>query len=236
MKIEHATTGTCSTATGHVVVIDVLRAFTTAPFAFAAGAREIFPVGTVKEALSLKRRFPDALLMGEVGGFPPEAFDYGNSPAALLDQDLNNKRLIQRTGAGTQGLVRSQQADTLLAVSFVCAAATVRYLQRHEPARVTLVCTSAHGEDQACAAYIESLLLGKARDRRPLIAQLESAGQERIDNAIAEGNVSQAQIAEFAADIGCAAEIDRFNFALVVERVEDLLIMQQVTMEVEAYL
>ena len=47
MYIRTATLETCSTAT--VIVIDVWRSFTTAPFAFAAGARDIVPVGSVGE-------------------------------------------------------------------------------------------------------------------------------------------------------------------------------------------
>ena len=38
MKIHYATLESCHDATGTVVVIDVLRAFTTAAYAFAAGA------------------------------------------------------------------------------------------------------------------------------------------------------------------------------------------------------
>jgi hypothetical protein len=62
--IRTATLETCSTATDTVVVIDVWRSFTTAPFAFAAGARDIVPVGSIEEALALRGRFPGALLMG----------------------------------------------------------------------------------------------------------------------------------------------------------------------------
>ncbi len=42
-------------AQGDVVVIDVLRAFTTAAFAFERGASRILPVSTVDEALALQR-------------------------------------------------------------------------------------------------------------------------------------------------------------------------------------
>ncbi len=91
MQIHHVTNDTCSTATGLVVVIDVLLAFTTAPFAFAANACDIVPVSTLAEAEALRTRFPSALLMGEVGGFPPAGFDFGNSPAALIGQDLQGE-------------------------------------------------------------------------------------------------------------------------------------------------
>ena len=70
MRIERATCETCGDATDAVVVIDVIRAFTTAAFAFAAGARDVVLTGEAKEALALRERFPGALAMGEVGGRP----------------------------------------------------------------------------------------------------------------------------------------------------------------------
>jgi len=108
MHVQYATLETCAEATGTVVVIDVIRAFTTAAFAFAAGAHEIIAVGTVEEALALRARGAGDLVMGhDVGGLPPPGFDFGNSPRSLIGVNLQGKHLIQRTGAGTQGLVRA---------------------------------------------------------------------------------------------------------------------------------
>jgi hypothetical protein len=50
-----------------VVVIDVLRSFTTAAYAFAAGASTIYPVETIAGAFRLLRRVPDAATTGAVG-------------------------------------------------------------------------------------------------------------------------------------------------------------------------
>ncbi len=47
MEIHYATLETCSAATDTVVVIDVIRAFTTAAFAFAAGVRDVVPVSVM---------------------------------------------------------------------------------------------------------------------------------------------------------------------------------------------
>lgn len=226
MQIQHATLETCSSATDTVVVIDVIRAFTTAAFAFAAGARDIIPVSTVEEALALRKRFPGSLVMGEVGGFPPEGFDLGNSPAALIGRDLAGRRLIQRTGAGTQGLVRSLKAETLLASSFVCAGATVRYVQRQSPARITLVSTSSDGEDQACAEYIAALLRDERPDTARLLDQVHDAGQQRIDYALSKGLITEAQRDEFAADLDCCTALDRFDFTMVVQRRGALLVVE----------
>ena len=131
-----------------MVVIDVLRAFTTAAFAFARGANRILPVSSVDEALALQQATPDALVMGEVDGFQPEQFDLSNSPGALLDRDLAGRTLIQRTSAGTQGLVRAIQAETLYAASFVVARATAQMLIRSQAEIISFVITGiSQGRD-----------------------------------------------------------------------------------------
>ena len=67
-------------ATGVVVIIDVLRAFTTAAYAFGSGVREIRIVTTAEEAFDLRRADPKLVLVGEIDGRPIDGFDFGNSP------------------------------------------------------------------------------------------------------------------------------------------------------------
>jgi 2-phosphosulfolactate phosphatase len=222
--IHRATLETCSNATGTVVAIDVIRAFTTAAFAFAAGARDIIPVSTVEEAFALRERFPGSLAMGEVGGLPPEGFDFGNSPAALIGLDLGGRRLIQRTGAGTQGIVRSVRAETILAASFVCAGATVRYIKSQLPTSVTLVSTGRPpqgDEDDACADYIEALLRNETPDVEALLS--------RVRDSVSDDIFAEAAFAGFADDLHCCLDLDRFDFAMLVRRREGLLVMEAVS-------
>src|SRR4030095_9656433 len=115
MKFLYTNLETCHEATGIVVVIDVIRAFTNAPFAFSRGVQEIYPVSTVEEALKFKAKTPNSLSCGEVGGIAPEGFDFGNSPTQTKMLDLKGKILVQRTGVGTQGIVKSVKAQTSLA-------------------------------------------------------------------------------------------------------------------------
>ncbi|NIR27205.1 MAG: 2-phosphosulfolactate phosphatase, partial [Gammaproteobacteria bacterium] len=133
---------------------------------------------------------------------------------------------IQRTGAGTQGLVRCVKAETLLASSFVCAGATVRYIKQQSPARVTLVSTGPDGEDQACAEYIAALLRNKRPDTARLLDHAHDAGQQRIDYALSKGLITEAQRDEFAADLDCCRALDRFDFAMVVQRRGGLLVIE----------
>jgi len=207
-----------------VVVIDVLRAFSTAAYAFAAGARDIVLAGTVEEALALKSRMPDALVMGEVGGLPVKEFDFGNSPVALSSVNLAGRRLIQRTSAGTQGVVRSRQADHLLASSLCCASATARAIRKLGPGTVTFVITglrpNGYGdEDAACADYIEALLGGGPVDPAPFVERVYASliGRVFVDPAQPEFPL---------ADLEYCVQVDRFDFAMPVRRREGLFVME----------
>jgi 2-phosphosulfolactate phosphatase len=125
MKIHRAALEDCGKETDTVVVIDVLRAFTTSAYAFAEGVSDIALVSSVEDAFNLRKRFPDALILGEVDGYPVEGFDLGNSPSVLIGSDLSGKRLIQRTSTGTQGVIRSSQASNILATGLCSISATV---------------------------------------------------------------------------------------------------------------
>ena len=70
-------------ATGTAVIIDVYRAFTTAAFCVAAGAREIVLTASHGDALAMKAKDPALFLTGEIGGKPIPGFDAGNSPSPL---------------------------------------------------------------------------------------------------------------------------------------------------------
>ncbi|MBM4431827.1 MAG: 2-phosphosulfolactate phosphatase, partial [Chloroflexi bacterium] len=195
-------------------------------YAFAAGARDIVLVSTVEEALALRERTPGALIMGEVNGLPVEGFDFGNSPSALIGRDLAGRRLIQRTSAGTQGVMYCTQAETLLASSFVCASPTARYIKQHSPASVTFVITGfASGwdgdEDAACADYIAALLRGEAPNVAPFIQRVydSQAGRTLADPATLE---------YLRADLECCVKVDLFDFAMLVERRDGLPVMQAV--------
>jgi 2-phosphosulfolactate phosphatase len=125
-----------------VVVIDVLRSFTTAAYAFAAGASTIYPVETIAGAFRLLRRVPDAATTGAVGGGEPiPGFDFGNSPLALRNADLAGRPLIQTTAAGVRGLTRFRRARALFAGSLVLGRATAKALLALQPEEVCFVIT-----------------------------------------------------------------------------------------------
>jgi 2-phosphosulfolactate phosphatase len=129
MNITSVTIDRCTEASGMAVVIDVLRAFTTAAFAFDRGATDILLAATVEEAL--------ALILGEVATLATPEFDLSNSTAEIVKQDLKGRRVIYRTSNGTQGVHRSVNAQALVATGFPTAATTAKYILSANPNSVT---------------------------------------------------------------------------------------------------
>jgi 2-phosphosulfolactate phosphatase len=207
-------------ATGHAVIVDVFRAFTTAAFCIAAGAREVILVGDHEQALAMKRNDPTLFLTGEIDGRPIAGFDAGNSPTAIESLDVTGRRVVQRSSSGTQGVVVATRADAILLGSFVTASATCRYLRDHA-VEVTLVAmgdggTQANAEDPACVDYLASLLTGTQIDVRARIAALPQWQSERWPDWFPRR------------DAELAVQLDRFDFALPVTREAGLLIARAV--------
>ena len=196
-----------------VVVIDVLRAFTTVPWLLERGARRVLAVGTREQALGLRaEHLPDALLAGEQDGRPYPDFDLGNSPTEVAAAQLAGRTVVQRTTAGTQGLVRTAGSGLVLAASFVTAAASARRLIAAAPARITFVITGASlgrdgDEDLACAELIGARVRGEDPDPASFLARVAPSDHGR--HFTPDG-------ADWApvADLDRALELDRFAWAV----------------------
>jgi 2-phosphosulfolactate phosphatase len=214
IKIHSLLTG-AEQAMGSVAIIDVLRAFTTAAVAIANGASQITMVSAVEEALRLRALGIGQVCMGEVGGQAPPGFDFGNSPSEIKKVDFTGKSIIQRTSAGTQGIVAACRAKHLYATSLVTANATARSLRSKNPDRVTLVAMGKNAvertdEDELCALHLRNLLEGRPGDpdavRRLILAGAEA---ERFRSRILPHL--------YPDDLDIALDIDRYDFALKIQ-------------------
>lgn len=160
MKINIYRRHECFKAKGLCVVIDVLRAFTTAAYAFAAGAKEIVLVSTAEEAFRMHQEDNSLILMGEQEGRPIKGFHYGNSPDEIQGKTFLGHKIVQRTSAGTQGVVNCSHANQLMIASFVVAEATLRRILEIAPTHVSFIVTGVHGDDDlALAEYLQCKLL-----------------------------------------------------------------------------
>jgi 2-phosphosulfolactate phosphatase len=201
-------------ATGSVAIIDVFRAFTTAAVALANGAARIVMVATVEEALALRAAGIGRICMGEVGGRAPPGFDFGNSPFAIADRDFAGATIIQRTGAGTQGITAARQAERLYAAALVTADATARALLAGAPERITLVAMGNSAvvrtdEDELCAIHLRNLLEGRKGDGEALRRVILAGGEIARFGDPACPHMPQG-------DLDIALDIGRYDFAIRV--------------------
>jgi len=212
VRIESLIEG-AARASGVVAIIAVLRAFTTAAAAFANGAAQITMVASVEEALALRAQGAGEICMGEAGGRAPDSFDFGNSPYELSQAGLSGKAIIQRTGAGTQGIVAAaKNAQHMFAAALVTASATVRAMHMLARDRITLVAMGENGsrrssEDEICALYLRGLLEG--RPGNP-----EAARQMILSGSEAAKFKDANKPWLNPADVPFALEIDRYDFAI----------------------
>lgn len=213
-------------ARGYVVVIDVMRAFTTLAFAFDQGAAAAILVGTPAEAFARRERDPDLLLIGEVGGRRIEGFDFGNSPEHLDGIDLEGRTLVFRSSNGVAGAVSAERADRIVLSSLVVADATVQWLRRRAPDRVTLCAMASTSgkdgvEDDACGDLIEARLRGVEPDLEGIVRRVRDSGGGRAALDPALEHVTPG-------DLERATRVDHFAFAMEAERRNGDLVARRV--------
>ena len=207
-----------------VVVIDVLRAFSTAAVALDRGAVGIYPVLDVAEAFDRREREPDLILMGETECRPIPGFDLGNSPVDAAAFPFAGRRAVQRTTAGTRGLVTCSAAPSLWAASFLVASATVAALQASGAKSVAFIITGTvhygHAEeDVACAEWMTELLRGNRPPVEPFL--------QRVRNSVAASTfLDPASPLHAPADVDFCARADVFDFALKVQSVSGSLVLR----------
>ncbi|MCX5215176.1 2-phosphosulfolactate phosphatase [Kitasatospora sp. NBC_00240] len=202
------------------VVVDVMRAFTVAAWAFAQGAEKIVLAGSLDEALVLKARHPDWVAIKDGPSAP--GFDTVNSPGLLRSLDLGGRTVVQKTTAGTVGALAVREASLVLCAGFVVAEATAGLLRARGCDSVTFVVTGEDGqadEDLACAQYIARRATGDGTDPAEF---LRRAGESRAAYELAQG-VRQGVHPD---DVALCLELDRFPFGMVATSEDSLMVLR----------
>lgn len=213
-------------AKGTVVIIDVLRAFTTACYATAKGIETIIPVGNIDMAYQLKKDNPDYLLTGERHERKPEGFDFGNSPTHIHDAVIEAKTMIQTTSSGTQGITNAKNATEIITGSFVNAGAIINYIRKTNPQEVSLVCMGfacqyPTAEDTLCAEFIKNELEGRPNDFPAMVKQIKETDGARFFDPATENWSPES-------DFHLCMNLNRFDFILKVEKTGDLNYLKKV--------
>jgi 2-phosphosulfolactate phosphatase len=199
-------------ATGTVVVIDVLRAFTVSAYALAGGARECLLVRTVAEGKALAARIPKAIMCAEENGLPVPGIDISNSPTKIAGIDLEGKVLVQRSSAGTQAAAEVEtEGGDMFAASLVVARATVQACLLRKPETLTLLASADHPEDHACAQYMAGLIQGDQPDIERLLRPLKQSDRyQKLISGTWPGFPPT--------DLELSLQPDRFDFAMQATR------------------
>jgi 2-phosphosulfolactate phosphatase len=209
---------------GTAVVIDVLRAFTTAAWAFHLGVEKIILSADLDEALQLKTRFPGSLALKDAEPHP--GFELSNSPVELQHvEGLAGRTLVQKTTAGTVGAVAARQAKDLYCASFVCARATAAALRAADTHEAYFVVTGDNGaaeEDRACAEYIACLFDDPDADSLPFRRRAEASRAASVMRRRVEAGTPGVH----ERDVETCLQADRFGFAMRVSQEDGLLVLR----------
>ncbi len=143
-----------------IVVIDVIRATTTASTAVALG-RRVFPVQTTDEAFIVAATLPNPLLVGELGGNMPFGFDVTNSPAQIASRNDHHRPMVLLSSSGTQLLLNSAGGEAVYIACFRNLSAVATYIAKKH-LRVAILGAGTRGqfrrEDQMGCAWIAERL------------------------------------------------------------------------------
>ncbi|MEV6250407.1 2-phosphosulfolactate phosphatase [Streptomyces sp. NPDC051742] len=209
------------------VVIDVMRAFTVAAWAFGQGAEKIVLAESLDEALALKAAHPDWAALKDGPAVP--GFDMVNSPGMLRSIDLGGRTVVQKTTAGTVGALAVKDASLVLCAGFVVAEATAQALRTRECDSVTFVVTGEDGkadEDLACAQYIARRATepgtNATESGTDAAEYLHRAARSRAAAELTEG-VRQGVHPD---DVALCLEVDRFPFAMIAALEDSLMVLR----------
>jgi 2-phosphosulfolactate phosphatase len=146
-----------------IVVVDVIRATTTAVTAAAAG-RRCFPAPTLEAALAIARGIANPLLAGESSGVMPAGFEMDNSPAQLAERIDTHRPLVLVSSSGTKVIHEAAACEAVYLACFRSYSVLAGHLagSHHQ---VAVIGAGTKGEfreeDQICCAWIAAALMSR---------------------------------------------------------------------------
>jgi 2-phosphosulfolactate phosphatase len=197
------------------VVIDVLRATTTATQALASGYQRVLCVDSLERALRM--RADGRVLAGEQHGKRPPGFDLGNSPADV-SRDCAEELVLATTNGAPTIVAASRQSRLVLLACLLNIDAVRAQLTG---ADVQIICAGTNGaialEDVYVAGKLSAGLTGERTDAALTAEAVARAHPSAYDVLAASANARALVEAGLGDDIEfCARE----SLLDVVPRVE----------------
>jgi 2-phosphosulfolactate phosphatase len=151
-----------------VVVIDVLRASSSIVEAMASGARTIFPVASIEEAIRLANTLgrDQVLLCGERRSLTIEGFDLGNSPGEFTPARVAGKTLVMTTTNGTSSMAAAGGASRVIVGSLLNLSAVVADLVS-SGAEPVFLCSGREGRFGLDDAVTAGTMIAALQDALP---------------------------------------------------------------------
>ncbi|MFA6146777.1 MAG: 2-phosphosulfolactate phosphatase [bacterium] len=198
-----------------IVVVDVIRATTTAATAISLG-RKVFPVRSTDEAFVCAAKMKKPLLVGELGGNMPYGFDLTNSPVQISIRADIDRPMILVSSSGTQLLLNSSGSEGVYISCFRNFSAVVKYVTgRHD--RVALLGAGSRGsfrrEDQMGCAWVAEKLVHEGYDPE----NRETSDRILKWSGISSSEARNGKSAEYLRKTGQEHDLD-----FIVKHVDDL--------------
>jgi 2-phosphosulfolactate phosphatase len=210
------------------VVVDVLRASSAIVEALASGARTLYPVASIEEALRLANTLgrDEVLLCGERKCLPIEGFDLGNSPGEFTPERVGGKTLVMSTTNGTAAMAAVGGSARVLIASFLNLSAVATELV-HTLAEPAIVCAGRERHFGLDDAVLAGRIAERVMEERPevewvlndgALAALALSRAYRDAGALLPATAAGAAIAAagLADDVPFCAQVDRHDVVPVL--------------------
>ena len=124
------------------VVVDVFLATTTLLTILENGARQVFPVASLKEAEEVRRKLDGSNVLrgGEQNSERIEGYDLGPFPEEYPPESVANKDVVFVSTNGTRAIANAAPAERVLLGCLRNAPTVARYLEASGTGSIYLIC------------------------------------------------------------------------------------------------